>query len=813
METLLQDLRYAARALRRNPVFTLAAVLTLAIGIGANTAVFSVVNAVLLRAMPYPDPDRLVVVWGTLGSEKETLITVPDIVDMRARSRTFDALSMVRSQSVNLTGVDAPDRLNGSFVSANALTILGATAERGRLFTPEETEAGGGAAVAVLSHAAWITRFGGDPGIVGRSITLNGRPHVVIGVMAAAFRDPMSGANDVWMPVLSAPGASMTARSDSTGNLFRVWSVGRMKPGVTLAQAQADLNAIAAELSKEHPAPNADAGQGVNIVSLQQTVVGDIRPVLLTVFAFVAVVLLIACANVANLQLARATARERELSLRAALGARRGRIIRQLLTESVLLSVLGGTLGMAVGVWATRAMVAGIPDGLPPFVEVGLDPRVLFFSIAVTVASGALFGLAPAIHASRANLRGGVGSAGAGRQAPAGARRWPFRDVLVAGQLAMCVVLLMGAGLLTRSLIALRNVDAGFDASHVLTAEFRLPRNRYDTPDKINQFMERALAAIRAVPGAQDAALVQAVPLSRNFGLVTFELDGKGPSAAPPTVLQNVVSDGFFRTMRIPLRAGRDFDARDRADAPPVAIVSEEFARESWPGESAIGRRVKIFGPPDVWVTVVGVVGDVKQRSLGDAPGGGQIYQPMEQGIGIMNTVTMRTAGDPDALAKQLRAAIWSVDPDQPVWSVRSLESLVARDFAPRRFALSLAGLFAVLAVILAAIGVYGVMSYLVAQRTRELGIRLALGARRSALVGLVLARGTRVVAAATVVGVIAAFAAARLMRSQLYGVSAADPVTFVAVPLLLAAIALLATYLPARRAARVDPMVALRTE
>jgi putative ABC transport system permease protein len=809
METLMQDLRYAARALRRNPVFTLAAVLTLAIGIGANTAVFSVVNAVLLRSMPYPDPDRLVVIWGTLGQEKRTLISLPDIVDMRARNRTFDALSIVRSQSVNLTGVDAPDRLIGSFVSANALTILGATAERGRLFTPEETEQGSGAAVAVLSHGAWMTRFGGDPNIIGRSITLNGRPHVVIGVTAASFSDPM-GTDDVWLPVLSAPGASMTERS-APDNIFRVWSVGRMKPGVSLAQAQADLGAIATDLAKEYPVTN--VGQGVNIISLKQTVVGSLGPVLLTVFAFVMVVLLIACANVANLQLARATAREKELSLRAALGAGRGRIIRQLLTESILLSALGGALGILLGVWATRAMVAAVPGGLPGFAEVTLDPQVLGFSILVTLGSGVLFGLAPAMFASRTNLRGGVGSAGFSRQSSVDVRHWHLRDLLVAGQLALCIVLLVGAGLLTRSLIALRRVDAGFDAHNVLTAEFRLPRNKYDSPAKINQFMARALASIRAVPGVKDAALVQAVPLSGNYGLVTFELDGKGPSTTPPTALQNVVTDGFFRTMGIPLRAGRDFDARDRVDAPQVAIVSEEFARLSWPGESAIGRRVKVLGPPDVWVTVVGVVGDVKQRSFDDAPTGGQIYQPVEQGIGIFNSVVARTAGDPDALGKQVRAAIWSVDADQPVWKVRSLDFLVARDFSPRRFALSLAGIFALLAVVLAAIGVYGVMSYMLAQRTRELGIRLALGAKRSSLVGLVLARGTRVVAAATVVGVIAAFAAARLMQSQLFGVSAADPLTFLVVPLVLAVVALFATYLPARRAADVDPMVAIRSE
>jgi putative ABC transport system permease protein len=810
METLMQDLRYAARALRRNPVFTLAAVLTLAIGIGANTAVFSVVNAVLLRSMPYPDPDRLVVIWGTLGQEKRTLISLPDIVDMRARNRTFDALSIVRSQSVNLTGVDAPDRLIGSFVSANALTILGATAERGRLFTPEETEQGSGAAVAVLSHGAWMTRFGGDPNIIGRSITLNGRPHVVIGVTAAAFRDPMGGGDDVWLPVLSAPGGSMTVRS-APDNIFRVWSVGRMKRGVTIAQAQADLNGIATNLAKEYPVTN--VGQGVNIISLEQTVVGEIRPVLLTVFAFVMVVLLIACANVANLQLARATAREKELSVRAALGAGRGRIIRQLLTESVLLSGLGGALGILVGVWATRAMVASVPGGLPSFAEVTLDPQVLGFSILVTLGCGVLFGLAPALFASRANLRMGVGAVGDSRQPTAGVRRWQTRDTLVAGQLALCVVLLVGAGLLTRSLLALRSVDAGFDATNVETAEFRLPRNKYDSPAKINQFMARALAALRAVPGVKDASLVQAVPLSGNYGLVTFELDGKGPSTTPPTALQNVVSDGFFRTMRIPLRAGRDFDARDRVDAPQVAIVSEEFARGAWPGESAIGRRVKIFGPPDVWVTVVGVVGDVKQRSFDDAPTGGQIYQPMDQGIGIFNSVAMRTAGDPDALGKQLRAAIWSVDPDQPVWKVRSQEFLVTRDFASRRFALSLAVVFALLAVVLAAIGVYGVMSYMLAQRTRELGIRLALGAKRSSLVGLVLSHGMRVIAAAVAVGSIAALGVGRLMQSQLYGIGAADPVTFLAVTAVLCAVAVLATYIPARRAADVDPLVAIRSE
>jgi putative ABC transport system permease protein len=806
MDTLLQDLRYGVRALRRNPMFTAAAVLTLGLGIGANTAVFSVVNAVLLRALPYPDPDQLVVIWGARGSERRTLIATPDIVDFRTRTHTMDVLSMVRSQSVNLTGVDAPDRLIGSFVSADALTVLGARAQLGRLFTPEETADGSGQAVAVLSHGAWEGRFGGDPNIIGRTLTLNARPHVVIGVTPAGFHDPM-GEVDVWLPITSSPSASGSDRSSNSA--FRVWSVGRMKRGVTIAQAQADLSAIAAQLATEYPAT--EAGNDVNVIGLRQQVVGGLRPVLITVLAFVAVVLLIACANVANLQLARAAARERELSLRAALGAGRLRIARQLLTESLLLSLFGGAVGLLLAVWATHVLVAAIPGGLPANAEVSLDARVLWYSAAITIGAGFLFGMAPVLRANRTDLR-----TGAERRAPSAETRiWKFhaRDLLVGAQLAMCIVLLIGAGLLTRSLLALQQVAPGFDPDHVITAEFRLPASKYTSPELINQFMARALAALRAVPGVHQAALIQAVPLSGNYGLVAYELDGQAAATVPPQALQNVATGGYFRTMGIPLLAGRDFDERDRADAPPVAIVSELFAKQAWPGENAIGRRVKVLGPPDVWVTVVGVVGDVKQRSFDDAPPGGMIYQAVDQGIGIFNSVVARTDGDPDAMAKQIRAAIWSVDKDQPVWKVRSEAFLVARDFAPRRSALMLTGIFALLALVLATVGVYGVMSYVLAQRTREIGIRLALGARRSALVGLVLGHGSRVIAAATVVGLGSAFGVARLIRSQLFGIGTADPVTFIVVPLLLGSIALLATYIPARRAAKVDPMVALRSE
>jgi putative ABC transport system permease protein len=801
MDKLLQDLRFATRALRRNPVFTGAAVLTLALGIGANTAVFSVVNGVLLRALPYPDAERIVVGFAKRGAEKILLVSIPDVREWESASRSFESIGIERSQSVNLTGVDAPDRLIGSFITANTFTILGARAERGRLFTAEEASEVGGQAVAVLSHGAWVSRFGSDPNIVGRRVTLNGRPHVVIGVLSSAFHDPQS-ALEVFLPLSSAPQPNWAQRGG-----YNVWTIAKMKPGVTIAQAQKDLSAIMARLAKEFPESN--SGYDANLIPLKEMVVGEIQPALLTIFGFVAVVLLIACANVANLQMARATSRQRELSLRAALGAGRGRLARQLFTENLLLSVVGGAAGLVIAVWGTRVLVAAIPGGLPALLDVGLDGRVLAFSTVVTLGAGLVFGAAPALYGGRIGLRE---SLDARSGAPVSRRGFDGRDAVVAMQLALCVVLLVGAGLLARTLVALRRVDPGFDATNVISAEFRLPVAKYKSDEEKIAFMTNALAAIRKVPGVTNAAMVQAVPLSGNFGRVTYELDGQPVPATKPASLANVVSDGFFRTLRMPINAGRDFDANDRLSAPMVAIVSEEFARQAWPGQDPLGHRVKIDGPPDAWVTVVGVVPDVKQHSLND-PASAMIYQPMLQSPDIFNSVVARTRGDPDALGSAVRAAIWSVDRDQPVWKVRSLESLVNRDIAPRSFALTLAGVFAVIAVVLAAIGVYGVMSYLLAQRTREVGIRMALGARESQVVRLVVRRGARVIAVAVIIGSVAALLAARLLRSQLYGVEAADPLTFLAVSVLLGAIALLATYIPARRAARVDPMIALRTE
>ena len=804
MDTLLQDLRYALRTLRQSPGFTAVAVLTLALGIGANTAIFGVVDAVLLQALPYPDAAQLVVLSAARGDQQQLLISVPEAEDWRARNRTLTDIGIQRTQSVNLTGTEAPDRLVGSYVTASTLHILGARVTLGRLFGPEETLPGSGQRVVILSAAAWKTRFGADSSVLGRSVTLDGRPHRVIGVLSDAFRDPFSPV-EVFLPIASAPSQSWFTRGSPS-----FWAFGRLKTGVTLEQAQGDLSRVARDLAQEYPSPNANTGASVR--RLRDSIVGPVRDTLLIVLAFVAVVLLIACANVANVQLARAVSRSREMSLRAALGAGRARLVRQLLTESVVLASLGGVAGVLAARWAIGALVALVPDGLPSVVgDVGLAPGVLAFAVAITAAASLLFGAAPAVRASRGDLRGALQNRG-GALARHG--RVDPRLVLVSAELALCVVLLIGAGLLTRSLRALTRVDPGFNPANILTAEFRLPRARYASDQSITTFMTQALEQIRAVPGVRDAALVQSIPLSGNWGTTTYVPDTR-PSLAPDQAIQtqlNVVSEGAFRVLGVPVVEGREFTAADAAGSVPVAVVNQELARRTWPGRSALGRRLRISGPPDVWATVIGVVGTIRQRTLREAPSP-QLYRPMTQAANIFNSIAARTDGEPMALARSVRAALWSVDPEQPVWRMRSMASLLERDVATPKVIMLLTTLFASLALLLAVIGVYGVVSYVVAERTREVGIRMALGARSSEVVRLFVGRGLRAIGVATATGLAAALAGARVLRAQLYGVSPTDLATFVAVPVILAAVAVLACWLPSRRAARVDPMVALRYE
>jgi len=802
MDALMQDLRYAARALLRSPGFTLVAVLTLALGIGANTAIFSAVSAVLLRPLPYPGADRLVAIWGSRGSDRQLLTGYADVMDFRAQSRSFEDIGIIRGQSVNLTGGESPERVSGEFVTADVFAVIGVRAALGRTLSADEATPGRGREVVVLSDALWRTRFGADARLLGRTLLLNGRPHVVIGIMPPGYTSPF-GPVDLWLPITSIPSPATFDRGAQN-----VWAIGRLRPGVTPERAQRDLSVIAERQARDYPASN--AGFGVTVLSLREQVAGPVETALLTLLAAAGLVLLIACANVANLQLARATARQQELSVRASLGASRGRLVRQLLTESLLLSAAGGVCGVLLAAWAVGALVRLVPRGLPAFGPVGLDLPVLAFSAGTVVLAALLFGLVPALHASRADLGGALRL-----REPSGGPtrgRLDLRSGLVVAELALCMVLLASAGLLLRSVDAMRRVDPGFEPSHVLTFQFRLPLAKYTAPAQRVTFFAQAVERVRAVAGVEDAALVSSTPFSGNWAATSYLVDGQAaPPGRAPVAGWSAVSDGYFGAMRIPLLSGRDIDARDRLGTLPVAVVTRELARRAWPGASALGRRIQEVGD-SVWRTVIGVVGDTRQRTLGEDPMP-RMYVPVLQDPIPFSNVVARTAGDPLAAAPALRAAIWSVDPDQPVWSVTSMERLLSRSMGQAQFTTLLTVGFAALALLLAAIGVYGVMAYAVAQRTREVGIRLAIGAEPSQVVALVFGRGLKTTATATLLGLAGALVATRLLRSQLFGVAPGDPLTFVVVPAVLAGVALLACYLPARRAAKVDPVVALRSE
>ena len=800
MDTLRQDFRYALRTLARHPAFATVAALTLALGIGANTAIFSVVDAVLLQPLPWPDGDRLVFVYTKRG-ENNGSVAYLDYKDMRSQSTSFAELGVIRGQSVNLTGGDAPDRLSGSFITASAFRLLGASASEGRLFTDAETEVATREPAVVVSEAMWRTRFGSRPDMVGRTLVLNGQPFTVVGIMRPGFREPFS-APDVWLPMGYFPNrGDLDTRGRGAGSVF-----GKLAAGVSLTSGQAELEAISRRLGEIYPTTN--AGSTAVAEPLKNILVGDTRTPLYIVLASVAVVLLIACANVANLQLARATARQRELSVRAALGAGRSRLVRQLLTENFVLSLAGGLGGIGIAYAGVRWFAAAAPDVLPVIGNITLNTTVLVFAALVTLTTGLLFGLAPAWSATRTRLQASLTI-----RSDVGAVRMRAHNAVVVGQIALCVVLLVSAGLLTRSLLALANVKPGFDPTQVLTLQFRLPAATYDTEEKIAAMFTRTIAEVRAVPGVRHAALVRATPLNGNGEIVPYDVDGiaEDPQRLP-AAHRNIVSDDFFETMRIPVLGGRDFSAEDRGTTMPVAIVNEQLAKKIAPEGSALGKRVRMSPSEDTpWMTIVGVVGNAKHFSLNELQPD-QVYVPYTQMPLIFTELVARADGDPSVVANAVRAAIWRVDRDQPVWRIRPLTLSIENQLGRRTFLMRLLGSFAVLALVLAAIGVYGVMSYAVARRTQEMGIRMALGAAAREVVGMVVRQGMRTIGIALALGLAASFAATRLLETQLFGVEPTDPVTFVAAPLILAGVALVACYLPARRASRVDPLVALRS-
>jgi putative ABC transport system permease protein len=807
MQTLLQDIRYGLRMLAKNPGFTVVAVVTLALGIGANTAVFSVVNTVLLRPLPYKEADRLVTVWGK-NLEKGydfDLVSPPDFADWRAQNRVFEEMAASDDAMYTLTGTGEPTSITAYKFSAGFFHVLGVPPIIGRTFLPEEEQPGKNRVV-VLSYRLWQSRFGGDRGVIEKMVRLNGEPYTVIGIMPPSFEYPQD--TELWTPLRVEPNLA----NNRGVRFLRV--LARLKPGVRIKEAEAEMNTIASRLEREYPDTN--KGEGVYLKTLRDMKVGDIRPALLVLLGAVSFVLLIACANVANLLLARATARQREIAIRGALGASRVRMVRQFLTESVLLAVLGGGLGLLLASWGVGGLVAMFPPtisnlNIPRVDTIPIDDKVLGFALCASLLTGVIFGLAPAFEACRLNPNESLKEAGRSLASSAQGRR--FRSALVVSEVALSLILLSAAGLLMKSFLHLLQGDLGFDSNHVLTLRVWLPQYKYKTDPQQRAFSSQVVEKIRSLPGVQSVGAVTFLPLSGWWGQRGFTIEGRpvSPQNPQPAVVWSSVTTDYFRTLGIPLVKGRFFSGRDIDEAPGVAIISKGLARQFWPTEDPIGKRITLEGQRSPR-EIVGVVGDVRQFGLVSEPRP-EIYIPFDQATTPLICFAVRTASDPINLANAVRHEVWAVDKDQAVSHVMTMEQLAAESLAPQRISLLLIAIFAALALILAAVGLYGVLAYSVTQRTHEVGIRMALGAGAGDVLKLVVGQGLILTLLGVAIGLAASFGLTRFLSSLLYGVRPTDPATFAGVSLLLTGVALAASYIPARRATKVDPMVALRYE
>jgi putative ABC transport system permease protein len=798
---MITDLRYAFRQLLKSPGFTFVAVLTLALGIGANTAVFSVVDAVLLRALPYHDASRLIDLFSTTPAGDRDGVSMAEFEDLRSQMHSLDDLTGFQSQSVNLTGGERPDRIRGAFVSANFFEVFHLSPVLGRTLAKGEDQVNG-PRVAVINETLWRERLNGDADLANKKLILNGEPYSVIGVISPAFKNPFDPDVQVWLPMARYPGS--TARRDSRFLTL----VGHLKAETGLAQVQAEANTLASQFATAYPKEN--AGRGVKIDFYQEFVVGNVRSMLWLLFAAAGAILLIACANLANLLLARGLARQREMSVRAALGASRWRLVRQLLTETTVLGLAGGGAGVLLAHWGLWGLLK-LPQNFVSAQDAAIDTRVFFFALAVSIFTGWLFGLAPALQLARVDLQTGLKEGGRGG---GGGARWNrTRSGFVVLQVAFSIVLLIAAGLLIRSFGKLLQVDVGFETKNLLTLEYRLPRAKYTQPDAPWNFHQQVLDRVQQLPGVKSAALVRGLPFTGNTGpagIMLLDRDAP-PAGREPQVLQNLATGSYFGTTQIPLLRGRLFGDQDRADTPVVFLINQTMARRFWPDQDPIGKQIKIL-EEDITGSVIGVVGDTKQFGLKDEPTP-QLYGAYSQQPIYFATLVVRTTVEPLTLSEPVRQAIWRVDPDQPMWKIRSAQTLIERSVADRRFLLALMLVFAGLALTLTVIGLYGVISYLVNQRTREIGIRIALGAQMHQIMQLILKHGVILVSLGVVVGLAAAVVLTRLMAHMLYGITATDPATFSAIALLLTFVALVACYLPARRAAHVDPVIALRSE
>ncbi len=798
MQTLWQDVRYCVRSLAKSPGFAILAILALALGIGANTAIFSVVNGVLLRPLAYGDPSRLVVIL----HEGQWPVSPDDYLDWRRQSRSFQQMGAAQVWSAALTGGEHAEELPGMQVSPNMFSILGVPPLQGRTFEAGDDQPARGH-VAVLSYQLWQRRFGADPKIVGHEINLNGESYTVNGVMPESFHfAPFWATNvEVWVPLL------LDKRlNDRGGRSLRIFA--RLRDGVPLQQAQADIDVICRRLAQQYPATNTD--MTAQVIPLQEKVVANIRPTLLVLLGTVGFVLLIACSNVANLMLVRANAKKKETAVRLALGSSRWRVIRQSLVESILLSVAGAAVATVIASWGIAGLIASLPAGsLPRLDDVGIDKTVLLFTVLIALATGVVCGLAPALRAFRTDLQESLKSGGRG--STAGRSEHRTRALLVISEVALALVLLVGAGLMLRTFQHLQAVDPGFDPHHVLTLEVAAGGRAYPTGPGRIRFFEQLRTRLEALPRVESVSLINHLPISGDIWTLGIIIYGRPdpPPAQQPTAAYRVVQPGYFATMKIPMLQGRDFDNHDIRDTTPVAIVNEALAKHHWPGAPAIGQRLRLGAN---WMTIVGVIKNVKQTDWTEKPED-EIYLPHAQSDANFSfmTVVMRAHGDPLSLRKPVEEQVRSLDKDVPIAHVQSMEQVIADKLWRGRLAMTLLGLFAAVAVSLAALGIYGAISYSVSQRTGEIGIRMALGARSADVLRMILLQGLAVVGVGITVGLFGAWILTRTLGSLLYGVTARDPVTFIAVPIILIALSVVACCLPALRASKVDPVTALK--
>ena len=812
MSNFIKDLRYGVRMLIKSPGSTLVAVLALALGIGANSAIFSVVNAILLRPLPYKDSDRLVVVWESKPNKNiaQDQVSPPDYRDWVQQNRVFDQIAALRTQPSVLTDRQLPERIETALISPSAFEMLGVQAALGRVFFRDEERLGKNH-VALLSHGLWQRLFGGDRGILGKNVTVDNASYTIIGVMPSGFQ-LLDTPSELWMPY--TPDLKEENSNQRGFRTLRV--IAHLKPGVSLDQAHSEMRSIASRIEQQYPDTN--SGWTVKIVPLREQMVGDIRPTLWTLLAAVVFVLLIACANVANLLLARASGREKEIALRTALGANPFRLVRQLLTESVLLALVSGALGLTLAAWSIALLAEFGPANLPRLHEIAIDWHVLLFTLAVSALTGIIFGLAPAFSSTRSDLNSILKTSGRGTTGSRSRAR--LRNALVVCEIASCVVLLTGAGLLIRSFLGLEKVNPGFRPDHVLTMQLTLPETRY-SEWQVALFYKQLIERLQTLPGLQYAGIARNLPLSGADASLNFTIENRSveSSADQPRAKYRAASADYFRAMGIPLLEGRYFDRTDGEKTPGVVVVNSVMARRFFPGENAIGKRIKAGFDDSIWCTIVGVVGDVKHTGLDAAVNPETYYHYLQVPPPLMSfvegtmTLVLRTQAEPESMIASVRGEVQKQDANLAVFNVKTMEDLVEGSLAQPRFRTMLLGVFAAVALVLAAIGLYGVIAYSVTQRTNELGVRMALGAQKSDVLKMVVGHGALLAAIGIGIGLGLAFGLMRIISQLLFGVHAGDPLTFAATAALILIVALAASYIPALKAIKVDPVVALRYE